>query len=135
MQIRYADDLLTYRPGACNIGPEEISYRRQSGVVALAITAVLAIALVATGVPSWLRLLVFLPLASALVSFEQARRHFCAGFAMAGIRNFGTREHGLGQSVEDAAARAIDRRAALIMFGYCALAAAIVTVLFVLAPI
>ena len=29
---------------------------------------------------------------AALVSLEQARRHFCAGFALAGIRNFGTRD-------------------------------------------
>ncbi len=135
VQIHSADDALTYRPGACNIGPQEIAYRRRSGYVGLAITAVLAVALVLVDAAPWLRLLVFLPLAGALVSLEQARRHFCAGFALAGIRNFGTRDRGRGQAVEDAAARAIDRRAALILFGYCALVAAAITLLFVAIPI
>jgi hypothetical protein len=133
VQLRYADDPLTYRPGACNIGPEEIASRRRSGIIGLVISAALALGLVAVGAAPWLRVLVFLPLAGAFVSFEQARRHFCAGFAMAGIRNFGTRSE--VESVDDAAARATDRRAALVLFAYCALAAAVVTILFVLAPI
>ena len=135
VQIHVADDPLTYRPGACNIGPQEIAYRRRSGYVGLAITAVLAVALVLLDTPPWLRLLVFLPLAGALVSLEQARRHFCAGFALAGIRNFGTRDRGRGQAIEDAAARAVDRRAALVLFGYCSLIAAAITLLFVAASI
>ena len=71
-------------------------------------------------------------LAGAVVSLEQARRHFCAGFAMAGIRNFGARD--AMEHVTDSAARAADRRAALILFGYSSLIAAAITAAFVLLP-
>ena len=135
VQIRYADDQLTYRPGACNIGPQEIAYRRRAGYIGLGITAAIALGLVLLDAAPWTRLLVFPTLAGSLVSLEQARRHFCAGFAMAGIRNFGTRDRGRGQAIEDPAARAIDRRAALILFGYCSLIAAVITLLFIAAPV
>ncbi len=134
MQIEYPiEPAGDYRPGACNIGPQEIARRRTFGLIEFGLAAVLAVALVAFGAPALFRLLVFPVLAGAIVSLEQARRHFCAGFAMAGIRNFGARD--AMEHVTDPAALAADRRAALILFGYSSLIAAAITAAFVVLPI
>jgi len=122
-----------YRAGACNIGPEEIARRRRGGLMGVAIAAVIALVLIAVGAQPLLRLIVFPFLAGGLVSLEQARRHFCVGFAMAGIRNFGPL--GTPQAVDDAADRAADRRAGLIMTGYMSAIALVITIVLVLLPV
>ena len=100
-----------YRPGACNIGPAEIARRRRSGIVGLAIAAGLAAALLLVSAPPAVRWLVALPLAGGVIGLLQARLRFCAGFGIAGVRNFGP----LGRvgRVEDPAARRADRARAL----------------------
>ncbi len=133
MQITYADGPDEYRAGACNIGPAEIARRRRSGVVTVAIAGIVALGLVIIDAPPWTRSIVFLPLAGGIVGLEQARRRFCAGFAMAGIRNFGPL--GMPERVADDADRARDRRSALILFGYSLLIAGVITLSFVALPV
>ena len=133
MTIQYAQDTRQYQAGACNIGPEEIARRRRGGLTGVGLAVLLGVILVTIGAPIWLRLLVFPPLAGGLISLEQVRRHFCVGFAMAGIRNFGPL--GDPDRVTDTADRRADRRAALIMTGYMSAIAAVITVAFVLLPI
>ena len=122
-----------YRAGACNIGPEEIARRRRSGMVGIALAIGLAGILVVLGAPPLLRMVVFPFLAGGLISLEQARRRFCVGFAMAGIRNFGPL--GDPQKVDDEADRATDRRAALVMTAYMSAIALTITLVFVALPI
>ena len=100
-----------YQPGVCNIGPAEIARRRQAGYAGLAATVALAVLFRLVHAPAWLRLSVALPAAVSISGFMQARSRFCAGFGMAGLQNMGP----LGQQarVEDAEARAIDRRRAM----------------------
>ena len=132
--IQYADGAQdAYRPGACNIGPAEIARRRQGALIALAIAIVIGVALVAVDAPAWMRIAVFPPLAGALISLEQVRRGFCVGFALAGIRNLGP--VGSPEGVTDAADRAADRRAALVMVGYMSAVAAVITLAFILIPV
>ena len=100
-----------YRAGACNIGPAEIARRRRAGITGLIAAMVLAVALLLLDAPASMRLAVALPLGGGLVSLEQVRKRFCVGFAMAGLRNFGPL--GREERIEDAAARAADRRAAI----------------------
>lgn len=133
MQIEYAQDPATYQPGACNIGPAEIARRRRAGLTGVAIAVALAVGLVVIGAPSWTRLGVFPPLAGGLISLEQARRHFCVAFALAGIRNFGAL--GSPDRVAEAADLAADRRAALVLAAYMSAAAAVITAAFVLLPV
>lgn len=133
MQITYADGPGEYRAGACNIGPAEIARRRRSGLVTVAIAGIVALGLVVIGAPPWTRSIVFLPLAGGIVGLEQARRRFCAGFAMAGIRNFGPL--GMPERVADDVDRARDRRSALILFGYSSLIAGVITLSFVVLPV
>ncbi len=100
-----------YQPGVCNIGPAEIRRRRQIGFLALFGAVALAALLLAFDAPAWTRLALALPVAGALEGFIQARERFCAGFAMAGLQNMG--EIGEQVAVEDAEARAADRRKAI----------------------
>ncbi|HSL77595.1 MAG TPA: hypothetical protein VK867_11660 [Candidatus Limnocylindrales bacterium] len=132
MAVTLDDDQSAYRAGACNIGPEEMAARRRIGVVQLLLAVLIGAGLVALDTPAWTRLAVWPLLAAAFTTLEQVRRRFCVAFGFAGLRNFGA--IGRAERIEDAAARAADRRAALVMVTYCALAAAAVTALFVASP-
>jgi hypothetical protein len=122
-----------YRAGACNIGPAEVRRRRAFGLFAAAVTVVLAVILVATGAPSWARLLIFFSAAGAAVGFLQARNRFCVSFAIAGVSNFGP----LGR--EDKVAAVADHRAdvaaATRILGLSAAIGGVIAVAFALLPV
>lgn len=109
-----------YRPGVCNIGPAEIRARRRSGHIGLAVTAVGLAVLLALDAPAPWRIALFLPAAAAASGYLQAAFHFCANFGMRGVFNFGSRI-GQVETVEEAEARAADRRKALQIVGLSAL--------------
>ena len=107
---------LTYAPGACNIGPEEIGRRRRAAVAGLVASVGFAAALIFGfgSAPGGLeRLLVALPLTGAAIGWIQARRRFCMAYGLAGTFNLGT--IGEMSRVTDQAALAADRRTALII--------------------
>lgn len=101
-----------YVPGVCNIGPWEIRRRRAYAITGFAVAIVMLAALVANGSPAATRLVLILPLWGGMFSWLQARRRFCAGFAMAGISNFGD-GGGSRRAVVDPAARRADVAATL----------------------
>lgn len=121
-----------YRAGSCNIGPAEIARRRRLGLLELGAAALLAGGLLVIGAPPWTRLAVWPLLAGAFTTLEQVRRRFCVAFGLAGMRNFGPLGH--PERVEDAEARAADRRSAIILATYCSAAAAVVTAAFAAFP-
>lgn len=96
-----------YRPGVCNIGPEEIARRRRAGHVGLIATVGLFAALVALDVPPVARAVVGLPAVIAASGYLQAWLKFCAGFGSRGIFNFGN--VGTTETVVDDDARVQDR--------------------------
>jgi hypothetical protein len=106
---------LSYAPGACNIGPDEIARRRKAAVAGLVASVVLAVVLVALGSPQGgtERLLVALPLTGAAIGWIQARRRFCMAYGLAGTFNLG--KIGEMSRVSDQVALAADRRTALII--------------------
>ena len=95
-----------YVPGVCNIGPWEIRRRRLFGILGLATGLVLFVALTARGAPPLARLVLLFPFWGGTFSWLQARRRFCAAFAMDGITNFGEGEATRRQVVDEAAHRA-----------------------------
>jgi hypothetical protein len=101
----------TYLPGVCNIGPAEIRRRRASGIAAGVVTAGVLLATTVTGAPKPLRLVAVVPAAGTAFGFLQAAAHFCAGFALRGVFNFG--DTGSTDTVEQAEFRAEDRRTAM----------------------
>ena len=100
-----------YRAGACNLGPAEVSRRRSFGRAGIAVSALLALALLGFGAPPIARLLVAVPVAGSAIGLIQARLRFCAAFGFAGLRNFGLLGH--EERVADAVARRADRDMAL----------------------
>lgn len=100
-------DQSAYRPGVCNIGPDEIARRRRAGHVGLLATVALFSVFVVVDAPALARLLVALPAAVAASGYLQAHFRFCAGFGSRGIYNFGPL--GRTETVGDADARARDR--------------------------
>ena len=101
------DEEPAYRPGVCNIGPEEIARRRRAGHVGALATLVVLATLIAVGAPPLARLLLVLPAAGAASGYLQAWLKFCAGFGAAGIFNLGPL--GTTTAVADDDARARDR--------------------------
>ena len=133
MQIDYLEPASgDYSPGVCNIGPREIAKRRAYGVAGIVATIVLGIVLVAIDAPQIARAIVLIPLWGALISLEQARRKFCAGFAYAGIRSVNGSD--ATESVADAADLALDRAAARRMVTSCGVIALAITTIFVVLP-
>ena len=93
----------------CNIGPDEIARRRRGAIAATTATIVLAVALVALGVPRVDRLAVWPLAAAAAVTWLQVVHRFCVRFGAFGVENFGR----IGGEVQvDPAIRAADRRQA-----------------------
>jgi len=106
-----------YIPGVCNIGPAEINKRRQSGWFGLGATILLWVAFWVFRVPAIWRLFLFFPAAMSATGFLQAALHFCAGFGMLGVFNFGS-EVGKTETVEQAEFRHKDQRKALLIIFY-----------------
>ena len=111
-----------YSPGVCNIGPAEVAKRRDAGVAGLAVGVAAGAAAVGAGLPRPVRLLAAVPLAGGVSGILQARAHFCSGFGLRGLANFGA--PGAGVTVEDAADREADRRRALRILGASGVAGA-----------
>ncbi|MBL8994051.1 MAG: hypothetical protein JNM63_11970 [Spirochaetia bacterium] len=109
-----------YIPGVCNIGPAEIRARRRSGWFALAFTVILWAIFVWQNVPAAYRLFLFFPAAGAATGYLQSAMHFCVGFGMMGVFNFGPKV-GKKDSVEEAAFRKQDRRKAWQIILYASL--------------
>ena len=134
MQIPYVEPAPgAYRPGSCNIGPREIAKRRAYGIAGLVITIALGVVLVGFDAPPFARAIVILPLWGSIISLEQARRKFCAGFALAGIRSVTGSD--ATEAVADPADVAADRAAARTMVAYCGAIALACTATFVVLPL
>jgi hypothetical protein len=115
----------TYVPGVCNIGEAEIKQRNRIGWIGLIVTVVyLAACYYFALAPAW-RLIAFLPASLGATGFIQAWTHFCAGFGMEGVFNFGN-ELRKTESVAQAEFRAADRKKAIQIFINSLLAGAVI---------
>ena len=124
----------SYVPGACNIGAYEIRRRRAFGMIGVAIGVVLTVVLLAIRAPHLVRLLLVFPYWGGVFSLLQARRRFCAGFAMAGVANFADSDQGR-RSVADEAAHKADMLAVLRMTRDSFAVAAVITAVLVILPL
>lgn len=123
-----------YAPGVCNIGPWEIRRRRAFALVAFAVGVVLLAVVLVSGAPAWMRLVVLFPLWGGVFSWLQARRRFCAGYAVSRQSNFGD-DYGTLARVEDEAAHHEDLKAVARMTRDAFLVALPLTIVAVLLPV
>lgn len=114
-----------YIPGVCNIGPAEIAVRKRLGWYGLLITVVLEALFIWFGVSPWVRLVLFVPMFFSANGFLQGFMHFCAGFGMRGLFNFGP-QVGKTDTVSQAEFRALDRKKAQQIFLYAVIIALVV---------
>jgi hypothetical protein len=122
-----------YKPGVCNIGPDEIARRRRSGHIGAIATLVTLAVLIAVEAPPQARFLVAIPAAAAAAGYLQAFFRFCIAFGSAGVFNFGRR--GTIEHVADPAARARDRKRVAQLGLAVALIAVAIGLLAVLIPL
>jgi hypothetical protein len=125
-------DKAEYIPGVCNIGPAEIRKRKQGGWVGAGATILLWAAFLIFRVPAPWRLTIFLPAMAAASGFLQAAFHFCAGFGMRGIFNFGS--IGRTETIEQEEFRRKDRRKARLIALYSVLIGMAAAILAFLLP-
>ncbi len=123
-----------YVPGECNIGTWEIRRRRLFAVIGFAVAGAVLVGLLLAGAPAAARLILILPLWGGMFSWLQARRRFCAAFAMAGISNFGEGD-GTRRAVVDPAAHHADMMATLRMTRDSFLLAVVPTIIVALLPV
>ena len=121
-----------YRPGVCNIGPEEIARRRQGAWIGGLATILLYVGLLAIAAPDVVRFIVAVPAAGAAISWLQVRERFCVAFGSTGTFNFGP--VGELDQVADEAARRADRRKVASMVARGAAIGVVVGVVAVLVP-
>jgi len=100
-------DVVGYRSGVCNIGPEEIARRRKAGHAGLIVSVVVLAALMSAAAPHWMRLVLVLTVGGSASGYLQAWFHFCAGFGLSGVYNLGPL--GTVERVADPGARLRDR--------------------------
>lgn len=122
-----------YVPGVCNIGTWEVRRRRAFALLAFGIAGVALLLLLAIGAPPAARAILLLRVWGGMFSWLQARRRFCAAFAMGGIVNFGDGE-AERRAVTDPAAHREDLQAILRMTRDSFLLAVPVTVVALLLP-
>jgi hypothetical protein len=123
-----------YVPGACNIGPWEIRRRRVFALASFIAALLLFGVLVAVDAPGVVRGVVLFPLWGGFFSWLQARRRFCAAFAMAGVANFADADAGR-HAVADKKAHNADMAAVARMARDSFLLAVPVTLVAALLPI
>jgi hypothetical protein len=114
-----------YIPGVCNIGPAEIRLRKRLGWYGLIAAFIVWAALIWLRAPAAWRLIVFIPIFLSANGFLQGFMHFCAGFGMRGLFNFGPKV-GVTDTVSQVEFRAKDRKKAQEIFIYAVIIAVVV---------
>ena len=122
----------SYRPGACNIGKNEIRKRYATGFVGLIIAGVLVYVIAQFSLPTWSLLACFFPLFLGAEGFLQGYFKFCAGFAARSTFDFSGSSNEKGK-VTDKEAHNLDMRKAMRINLYSFVTAAVVSAIIYLA--
>ena len=112
----------------CNIGPAEIAMRKRIGWIGLVVTILVWGALAYFNVDFYWRLILIIPASMSATGFLQGYLHFCAGFGMRGLFNFGA-EVGKTETVQQQEFRAQDKKRARQIFIYSILIGIVVTLI------
>ncbi|MDQ3017357.1 MAG: hypothetical protein M3R25_11650 [Bacteroidota bacterium] len=97
-----------YIAGRCNLGQEEIQRRWRIGYLGTAASFFLILLIELGNLPSWTRLLIFVPVYYALSGYLQARQKFCYVYGWKGVFSITGKKH--FKHVNDADARRKDNQ-------------------------
>jgi hypothetical protein len=122
-----------YTPGTCNIGKYEISKRMRNGYAGLILSGFYLLVVQYMGLTRQWKLLLFIPLYYAVISFYQARRRFCVAFGMMGIFNLSEKKS--LKNVLDKQYLKLDRIKAIRMVFVCFLITAAIVMAYYLLPV
>jgi uncharacterized integral membrane protein len=122
-----------YIPGTCNIGPAEIKARRNTAIYSAIFGAILIAALLFFHANKMWRLTLFVPATSVGIGFLQWYNHFCVGFGLKGVFNFG--DIGKTFTVEQKENFKIDRMKAWKMIITGMIFGLVIAVLFYILPL
>ena len=122
-----------YLSGSCNIGKQEVRRRQNVTVVSAIFSLAAFIFLIGEDISGTQRLLIFFPLVSTGIGWQQTRRRFCLAYGLSGVFNFGaTRDL---SKVEDPLARAADRALVLRIVVQSAAVAGVLTLIVAILPL
>jgi predicted nucleic acid-binding Zn ribbon protein len=117
---------MEYQPGVCNIGRDQRRKRRTAGLVSLAGAAAVVVGVLSSGVSPVLSLASAPFFFGAFVGLFQDYFGFCVAFAALARYDLSGSDGGAGSVTEREAVRR-DRRRAVRILVYAALAAAVAT--------
>jgi hypothetical protein len=118
-------DKSQYIPGVCNIGEAEIKQRKRIGWTGLAAAIIIWIIFDLTHAAAFWKIILFFPAFMGATGLIQGFGHFCAGFGMKGVFNFGNELYKT-DTVAQAEYRAQDKKKAQTIFAYSIFAGLVV---------
>ena len=121
-----------YVPGVCNINPQEIRRRRQSGHLGLALTVVLTAIALVLDVSWYFRIVVIIPAFLSAIGYLQAHNKFCVGYASAKQQHA---DDGEVVAITDKEALALDNKKTRNMNLQATIIAAFVTAIVCVIPV
>ncbi len=122
-----------YIPGICNIGKEEVRRRRNGAIMSVVLIFITVFLIQWFQLNRYWRLVIFIPSASLVISFEQWYFKFCVAFGLKGVFNFG--ELGKTVSIENNEHLMKDRAKAIQRIVAGVLIGAIIAVIYFLLPV
>jgi hypothetical protein len=120
--------MAAYKPGACNIGKNEIIKRYALGAVGIVAAMAIISLYVAFSLPRLVLLVCFIPLFLGFEGIYQGYFKFCAGFAARGIYDL-TGSGGKRGAVRNSNAHREDMRKAMSINFYSLITAVLLTFL------
>jgi hypothetical protein len=121
-----------YIPGTCNIGRAEVKKRKASTWFSLILAIVVVLWIVFLNPAREWRLVLFIPVASLVVNFQQVYFGFCVNFGMRGVFNFDNA--GKFDTIEHPEFRFKDKAKAIRMIQLGALTGAVAALIFYALP-
>lgn len=122
-----------YIPGMCNINKSEIAYRRKAMWFGVILTIAVLIPMLLLEINPWLRLIVFIPIYIAAISYLQAKNKFCVSYGTKGMQNASEGSAG-AKPVADKEAVAVDKKKARTMNIQAFIISLFILVLIMLVP-
>lgn len=100
-----------YTPGVCNINESEVAYRKKAYYLGLSIGFPLLLVLIIFKSPTYMGVIMFLPIWIGAIGYLQAKYKFCVGYAASGVYSKSA-EYAETEKIVEEAKRKLDAKRA-----------------------